>query len=253
MSPELHSLAGAFALDALPGEEGAAFEAHLDTCDTCPQEVREFRDTAAILAAATAVAPPPRMRARVLEQVAVTRQLPAPATPLHRRPAQRFPVRLLVAAAAALLVLAGGLGVGAYQANQRADDLATSQQRLLTTNQQIARLLTAPDRTVSRPPITKASGRATVIASQQVGALAVVADGIADLPAGRTYQLWFIDPQNRATSVGLAQARDGRLVQVIDRTYPPGSTFGMTVEPAGGSAQPTLANIRVLQKIPSPA
>ena len=46
MSNDTHALSGAYALDALSPEEAASFELHLQGCDTCRAEVREFREVA---------------------------------------------------------------------------------------------------------------------------------------------------------------------------------------------------------------
>ena len=73
---ELHLLTGSYALDALPPDEQAEFDKHLAQCPSCAQEVRGLRETAARLALATAVSPPPQLRAGVLAAVPRTRQLP---------------------------------------------------------------------------------------------------------------------------------------------------------------------------------
>jgi anti-sigma-K factor RskA len=65
-----HALAGAYALDALDGAERARFERHLASCPTCPDEVRGFTATAAVLGLAAAVTPPPSLKGRVLADVA---------------------------------------------------------------------------------------------------------------------------------------------------------------------------------------
>ena len=54
---DLHTLAGAYAMDAVPPSERAAFERHLASCEPCRQEVRGLREATAALAAATAVQP----------------------------------------------------------------------------------------------------------------------------------------------------------------------------------------------------
>ena len=72
---ELHLLTGSYALDALTDDERAEFEKHLDRCPSCAEEVRGLRETAARLAMATAVTPPPGMRQEVLAAAALTRQL----------------------------------------------------------------------------------------------------------------------------------------------------------------------------------
>ena len=65
-----HLLAGAYALDALDGAERARFERHLASCRTCPDEVRGYAATAAVLGQAAAVTPPPALKGRVLDAVA---------------------------------------------------------------------------------------------------------------------------------------------------------------------------------------
>ncbi|HET6290574.1 MAG TPA: hypothetical protein VFG15_27980 [Amycolatopsis sp.] len=52
------------------------FTRHLPECPTCAQEVREFRETAARLAAAESAVPGSGLRALVLTEVSATRQFP---------------------------------------------------------------------------------------------------------------------------------------------------------------------------------
>ncbi|MEE4545802.1 anti-sigma factor [Streptomyces sp. V4-01] len=73
---DLHTLTGAYALDALSGPESGEFVRHMARCRACAQEVRELRETAARLALAVAEAPPARMRVRVLAALPEVRQLP---------------------------------------------------------------------------------------------------------------------------------------------------------------------------------
>ncbi len=76
--PDLHSLTAPYVLDALPEPELGEFEAHLATCATCRDEVRELSAVAAELAAATATEPPEELRARVLAAIRTTAQEAAP-------------------------------------------------------------------------------------------------------------------------------------------------------------------------------
>ena len=50
--PELHTLAGAYALDAVPEADRARFERHLAGCDACAQEIAGLRETTARLGVA---------------------------------------------------------------------------------------------------------------------------------------------------------------------------------------------------------
>uniref|UniRef100_UPI0013B35E92 zf-HC2 domain-containing protein n=1 Tax=Nonomuraea lactucae TaxID=2249762 RepID=UPI0013B35E92 len=50
MNDELHALSGAYAVNALPDDDEALFEWHLEGCAACRSEVRRLRETAARLA-----------------------------------------------------------------------------------------------------------------------------------------------------------------------------------------------------------
>ena len=52
--PESHTLAGAYALDAIDGPDRARFERHLARCPACAAELRELREATARLAGAAA-------------------------------------------------------------------------------------------------------------------------------------------------------------------------------------------------------
>ncbi|MEU0551652.1 zf-HC2 domain-containing protein [Micromonospora sp. NPDC005979] len=76
MSADIHTLAGAYALNAVDELERAAFERHLADCESCRQEVTELRETVARLADDTVVeAMPQGLRERTLVQAARTPQV----------------------------------------------------------------------------------------------------------------------------------------------------------------------------------
>src|SRR5256885_12618210 len=54
---EISELLGAYALDAVDGDEAEEVRAHLDTCPRCADEVRQHREAAAPLAFAGERAP----------------------------------------------------------------------------------------------------------------------------------------------------------------------------------------------------
>ena len=76
---EPHTLAGAYAMDASSAPDRTRFERHLVRCQECAQEIASLREATARLATATAVSPPPDLKARVMAAAAMTRQQP-PAT-----------------------------------------------------------------------------------------------------------------------------------------------------------------------------
>lgn len=72
---EPHTLAGAYAMDAISEPDRARFERHLAGCEECAREIG-LREATARLATATAVPPPSGLKERVLAAAALTRQQP---------------------------------------------------------------------------------------------------------------------------------------------------------------------------------
>ena len=60
--PEPHTLAGAYAMDALDGLDQARFERHLARCQECSREVTGLREATARLAVAAAALPPAALK-----------------------------------------------------------------------------------------------------------------------------------------------------------------------------------------------
>jgi anti-sigma-K factor RskA len=81
--------------------------------------------------------------------------------------------------------------------------------------------------------------------------LVVSTSGLAALPAGKVYELWLIGPSaTQATAVRraglLPPAAAGRTAPVLASGLVSGDKLGMTVEPAGGTNQPTTTPILLL-------
>ena len=72
----LHTLVGAYVLDAVTRQERADFERHVLTCEQCREDVSGLREAAAQLATAAAVSPRPALREQIVRTAGRTRQLP---------------------------------------------------------------------------------------------------------------------------------------------------------------------------------
>ena len=69
----------------------------------------------------------------------------------------------------------------------------------------------------------------------------VSATGMAAPPSGRVYQVWVMSPSG-ARSAGLMSGAGTVLASAVR----PGDRIGITVEPAGGTSQPTTAPVVVV-------
>jgi len=228
---DLHTLAGAYAMDAISAPDRARFERHLAGCEECAQEIASLREATARLATATAVPPPARLKERVMAAAAATRQQP---------PAEREAVvrtwrsrRLVMAAAAvAAAVVAGAAVVFGVSNGSMSDQL--SQDR--ASGQQIAAVLTARDATMMTGAV-RGGGTVTIVMSHARHALVFTAADLRPLPASRGYELWLIGPAGDRPVTMLPSATMAG--PVVASGLRPGDHLALTAEPAGGTARPT--------------
>jgi anti-sigma factor RsiW len=243
---DIHTLVGAYALDAVDDLERAAFERHVGECESCRAELDELRETAARLADAAWSVPPPRLRAGVLAAIGRTRQLP-PATPVSR--AERTPRRRrwVLAAAAAAVLAAGGTGAVVYAVQEQR--VAEQRQLAAAAAGREARtraVLAAPDLVVRTAPMI-GGGKVTVATSRLRDAGVVMLGADAPPSGGRVFQLWMIRGQ-AATSAGPLAVGQTAAVQVIDG-LPASDAFGITAEPPGGSPTPTQPLVSLVELV----
>jgi anti-sigma-K factor RskA len=264
MSRELNTLAAAFALDALPLDERSAFEEQLSEYPELEREVEELQQAAGLLAEPIAVRVPAALRVSVLAGIAGIRQLPplvvdgaapgstpapevgagpvaeisrpageagAPVSDLgaHRaRRARRLSgprrtfVTAVAAAAAAAAVILG------YQAVRPA------------SSSPIAGVLAQPDARTTQVAVGH-TGEAILAWSETEKRVVVQVNSLPDAPAGKTYQLWLIRSTG-AVSEGTFDPTSGSATLQADGLRA-GDRVGITIEPAGGSKQPTTTPI----------
>ncbi|WP_221351264.1 anti-sigma factor [Streptomyces beigongshangae] len=233
---ELHSLAAPYALDALEPREHGRFEKHLKRCDGCAAEVRALREDAVRLAWSTAAPAPAAMRERVLLAVRTTPQEPARAerapSRARRPPFSPFLVPLASTTAAAALVVAALFGMQASRTQDRLEE-ERAQAR------EIAHVLAAPDARAGTGRDTDGQGIG-VVASVSRRTAVVTSSGLAAPQGERVHQLWLMRPEGRPRSLGLL---DGDTPLIATELDPDASSLAVTVEPQGGSPQPTTAPV----------
>jgi anti-sigma factor RsiW len=240
-APDVHTLIGAYALDALDDDDRAAFDEHLAECEPCREETAGLRRTVGRLAEGSAVPPPAQLRERVLERIARTPQVRdlAPrgrvAQPLRRAGGRS---RLWLAAAAVLAVTSIGSGTIAWSQYRTA-------QEARTTEQSLTAVLADPSARVVAARLPNGGTTRLVVAA---GRAVVAGAGLPALPQGRTYQLWIIRGR-LITSAGLGPAgpsADGAWSRLVDGVRA-GDVVAVSVEPVSGSRQPTTSPVVTLQ------
>lgn len=254
---ELGNLSGSYALNGLDAADLAEFETHLQQSHATRDEVTELTDTAVLLGLAVEpVQPSAGLKASIMDQLDAHPQLPVAASsaagassasvataafesPAGRKAQARWftrPVTALAAVAAAIALFVGG---GVVTTSLAQNSFAQQQA------DQLAAINSADD--AQRASVDLADGgTATLVWSNTLLSSALIVDGLAPLPADRTYELWYINDAGARPAGTFGVAGSGSTWRVLDGTMKAGDTVGVTVEPRGGSDAPTTDPVVVI-------
>jgi anti-sigma-K factor RskA len=222
----------AYALGALDAEDAAALEAHLQTCDDCRAELVEYR----LISENLLTAIPPRPPSAALRK-RLQSQLPSAQKKSQPRLAGSFG-QWVIGTALVLLLLVNLFSFMQMRAiqNQQAGLL-----RQLQTNQFALSMLAYPE--TQTFPISGENLSGSVLLDRERNTVALVMWHLPELSEEKIYQIWLIQPDGHRVSAGLFRPQAD-----LDYTTQPVyakqdiSQFtgvGVTVEPAGGSEEPT--------------
>ncbi|MDA2807136.1 anti-sigma factor [Nocardiopsis suaedae] len=274
MSPrgyDVHGLTAAYALDALEGDERAEVEAHLEECEDCRRDLRDFRETAARLGTAEAVGPPEGLWGKVKAEAARTRQLPPKAAEAGSeagtgarsggsasdgdgRPsdgdgdgggpgATVIPFRSRVvrglpwAVAAAAVAVAVALGAVTVDQARRMDDLQAH-------TAEVEALLAAPGTERMDRPVSESEANATVFASGDHDTMMIMVKGLPPAPEGKAYQLWYVDGDGMRSAGMLEEDGQGMLTGMV-KGMSGATQLGITMEPDTGMPEPSKEPMKV--------
>ena len=258
----LRDTAALYVVGALDARERAAFETHVRDCASCAAEIQSLGAAAqAVPLAAPQVDPPPALRGRVLA-IAGERSPRAGASDLRTLIAAASP-RVIPSwlSLAALLLVSVALGAYAIalrhrlggleaQLNDTIARLNRTEQELITATRTAAgvqarlAVLTAPDlqqvTLAGQAPAPQATGRAFLSRSS---GLLFAAYNLPPLPAGRTYQLWYLTG-SAPVSAGIFKPDDAGRAAVTQQPPAPAPAvtgLAVSIEPEGGVPAPTGA------------
>jgi len=216
---DIHALSGAYAVDALDDIERAQFERHLAGCQPCTAEVQSLRETAALLAETTALAPSAELRERVFAGISAVRPLPPVVGEKRRR---HRAVTFLAAAAAAIVIGTGGVVLNPF------DDEPDSQ---------YAQVLEAGD--AQRITVDLDGGaKATLVRSEELDMAVLKTQDMPEAPEGQAYELWLLHDDVMVSAGMMPEGPDNEVVLGGDAAS--ASAAAISVEPADGKHdQPT--------------
>jgi anti-sigma-K factor RskA len=222
----------AYALGALDPEEIALLETHLQTCESCRAELADYqRVSTGLSAALPARAPRPVVRRSLQKHLAAqTRR----ARPQFNWSAGQWVFAGLVAALIGLNLLTVSQVYSLRREQAELLDARTSEQTALA-------MLSYPTTKALAFEENGVSG--SLLVDKQRNLVAVFAWNLPIPPAGKTYQMWLIDPKGDRTSGGFIAPEVGYPFNMaVIHSPQPLSNFvglGVTVEPSGGSPKPT--------------
>jgi len=235
---DLHTLAGAYVLDAVSDDERVRFAAHLAGCAQCRDEVDELREAAARLGTAQAARPRPELREPTIRAAYRTRQMGpviAEGEPARRPaswggPRRKRATRGLVAAAA--VVIAAAIGIGTHYVDMQ------HQPARGTAVTGVDAVLSAPDAVMRTAPVGS-GGMAIVVSSRHEHMAVFIAHGLRRPPPASRYELWLMGPRGERPAGMLAIHPKGMAGPALIAGQSAGDMVGLTIEPERGSLRPT--------------
>lgn len=230
----MQELLGAYALNALEPDEIEALELHLADCPKCRAELRDHRETAAMLAHAGAPAP-----TGLWERIAASLDdVPEDTDTVFRMPVglsgartaekgrftgARWRRAAFAAAAAAAAIVAVDTAVIVNNHNASPDVSTLAARAIALPDSKLVKLR-SPDGIHSIDAVLAADGRGYVLHGK-----------MAKLEASKTYQLWAI-VDGKPISLGVL-GREPKAAEFAAHLSP--SQLAITIEKAGGVQAPT--------------
>ena len=219
---ELLDDVAAYALGVLPESQASTVRAHLATCETCRAEYDALRPAVTALASSADSNASPLLKARIMRDVRAEAV----------RKTSRSPWSYVAAASIALAI---GTSLWAYALQERVSSLQSQVAHVTNPTNQEQMLADVRSPIAKRYPIT--DGEVVVVHR----AIYFTLVDLPSLPEGKVYQAWTLKKgaKNMAPSVTFSPDARGVALIAIPIDSSTTSAVALSVEPAGGSSQPT--------------
>lgn len=219
----------------LSESDAAPLRAHIATCDACRAEYEEMMHVAALLPlAAEEMAPSPELKdslmARIGSEPRARPAAPAKVVPFRARTWQWAAI---AAAAAAIFVVAGGIGGFVLRGGK--GDLQE------TADRQAAVVQAAADGTLAVARGEADGARAAVVRAPGQTAAFVSFEGFPALPAGKAYQGWYTPDGQSFEPSAVFKATDKGAWLPARGVVDDYAAMGFTIEDEDGAEQPSMA------------
>ncbi|MBC7878776.1 MAG: anti-sigma factor [Anaerolineales bacterium] len=232
----------AYSLGALDAEEIAALESHLKTCTDCQTELLDYQQ----IAAGLVLAVPRRLPPSSLRQKLAGR-LPS----AQKRTSSLFALSFKQFAAGAVLAVLLGLNIFSALQIQNLNKQQKALAERLSAEQKTIAILSQPGTQILSVNTDLTDTRGSILFHKDMATAVLILWNLPELEASQTYQIWLIDSNGEKISSGLflSSTESDYTTASVQSAFPIGqfAAVGITVEPSGGSQQPTSSPIVVVE------
>jgi anti-sigma-K factor RskA len=222
----------AYAIGALDSGEIAALESHLLTCEVCQAELSTY----AHLSEQLLLAVPPQQPSTMLRRKL---QVHLPSARKISKPKISWSFTQISVSLAMIVLLA--LSIFSLIQMQSLFQQKSKLAQQVETSQLALAAMSNPE--TQALPITAENISGTLLLAKEQNVAVIITWNLPVLQSNQTYQIWLIDPQGKRTSGGIFNSQPGLPYTSTTVSSPGGlvnfNGIGVTIEPAGGSPQPT--------------
>lgn len=222
----------AYAISALDSAEVAALESHLLTCEVCQSELSTY----ALLSDQLLLSVPPQQPSTMLR-----RKLQAHLPSAHKTSKPKFSWSFTQISVSLAMIVLLALSIFSIIQTQKLYQQQSKLAQQVETSQLTLAAMSYPE--TQALPITAENISGTLLLAKEQNIAVIITWNLPVLQSNQTYQIWLIDPQGKRTSGGIFNSQPGLPYTSTTVSSPVGlvnfNGIGVTIEPAGGSLQPT--------------